>query len=95
MARPKQKNLPGTEDETNRAVEQAADSYWDVMCERCELSKTEKDARDNLLAVMQEEKVTRYKMPDGRLVMVLGRPRPSCRSPRARRKRSGPKRLRA
>ena len=71
--RPKQKQIPGMEDITIRAVEDAADNYDDCMHARLAKSKDEKESKDNLIAVMTENQIDRYKMPDGRIVMVVGK----------------------
>lgn len=39
--RAKQPKLPGMEPESIKAIDDAADTYYDVMTERCKLSKEE------------------------------------------------------
>lgn len=56
----KQLAIAGTERTANKKVEAAAEAYVEVRDERMALTKKEVEARDKLLAAMEEAKLTEY-----------------------------------
>jgi hypothetical protein len=56
-----------------KPIEDAADTYYDVMVERCKLSKEEDEAKDNLIDKMKEHGVERYVTRDGKVVTVTNK----------------------
>jgi hypothetical protein len=71
--RPRQQRIPGTEPESIKAIDDAADNYYEVMVERVRLSKQEDDAKDNLIDKMKENGVDRYETPDGLIVTITAK----------------------
>ncbi len=69
----KQGFLPGTEPEFIAALDDAADTYYDAMQERCRLSKEEDEAKDNLIDKMKEHRLERYITSDGKIVAVVNK----------------------
>lgn len=53
-----------------QAIEDAASNYYDVMQDRVKLSEEEDELKDALIDVMNKEKLARYEMEDGRVVML-------------------------
>lgn len=60
----KQMTIPGTGRKQNADVENAADMYRDARDERMKHSKLEKQRKLELIAVMQANKIKRYKFDD-------------------------------
>lgn len=71
--KPKQGYLPEMDPPRNRAVDAAAETYFDTMQERCKLSKEEDEAKDNLIDKMKESGMDRYETPDGLVVTVTSK----------------------
>lgn len=69
----KQGHLDGMAPPSNRIVDDAAETYFDVMQERCKLSKEEDEAKDNLIDKMKEARMDRYVTPDGLVVTVTNK----------------------
>ncbi len=69
--RPKQGYLPTMEPPSIPEIDAAAEHYYEVMTERCRLSKEEDEAKLNLLAKMREHKQERYTTPDDLVVTLL------------------------
>jgi hypothetical protein len=69
----RQKRLPGMEEETVAALEDAAHTYYDAMMERVKLSEEEAEAKDNLIERMKEHGRDRYETADGFVVSVLSK----------------------
>lgn len=76
--RRKQQEIPGFERQVERPdIEAAAQAYCEIRDERSALSKREKQAQMNLLAIMRAQKVPRYEYHDENgevleAVIVLG-----------------------
>lgn len=68
--RVKQGHLNGMEPESIRAVDDAADNYYEAMRERVKLSKEEDEAKDNLIDKMKENKLDRYESAHGLVVTI-------------------------
>jgi hypothetical protein len=64
-----QGHLEGLEPPRIKAIDDAADTYYEVMMERCKLSKEEYEAQTALLEVMMKENLTRY-VYDGKVVTM-------------------------
>lgn len=69
----KQQFIPGTEPESIPAIDAAAETYHEVMTERCGLSKQEDEAKDNLIDKMKEHGVDRYETPHGLVVSITSK----------------------
>ena len=69
----RQRRLPGTEEPTIKALDDAAENYYEAMTERCKLSKTEDEAKDNLIDKMKEHGVDRYETSDGLIVTITAK----------------------
>ena len=69
----KQGYLEGMDPPRIKAIDDAADTYYDVMQERCRLSKEEDEAKDNLIDKMKESGVDRYETPDGLIVTITAK----------------------
>ena len=72
-AKPKQGHLDGMEPPSVRAVDEAAEIYFDVMQDRCKLSKEEDEAKDNLIDKMNKAGLAMYHTVDGLLVTVTSK----------------------
>lgn len=68
--KPKQSYIEGTEPPSIPAIDAAAEHYVSVRDERCELSKQESEAHDNLLDKMREHGLDKYEF-DGHVVTCL------------------------
>lgn len=68
--RAKQGRLPGMEPDSIRELDDAAENYFDVVRDRCKLSKEEDEKKDNLIALMNQHKIARYENEEG-LVVTL------------------------
>ena len=77
--RPKQAVLPGTEDQFIAALEDATATYYDVMIDRCKLSKEEAEAKDNLIDKMKENACERYETADGLVVTLTAKANLRCK----------------
>lgn len=65
--------LPGMEPPSIRAIDNAADIYYDRMMERTVLSKKEHEAMESLVEKMKEHKIDRYETAQGLLVEVTSK----------------------
>lgn len=54
-------------------------NYFEVMQERCKLSKEEDEAKDNLIDKMKEYGCERYETPDGLVVTVMSKANVKCK----------------
>ena len=72
-AKKKQGFLPGMDPPSIKAIDDAADIYYDVMTERVKLSKEEDEAKDNLIDKMKEHGLDRYETADGKVVTVTSK----------------------
>lgn len=77
--RPKQGRLPGMEPLSVREIDDAAANYFEVMTDRCKLSKDEDEAKDCLIDKMKTHGVDRYETPDGLVVTVTAKSNVKCR----------------
>lgn len=77
--RAKQGHLDGMAPPSIPALDDAADTYYEAMQERCRLSKDEDEAKDNLIDKMKEEGMDRYETPDGLVVTVLNKSNVKCK----------------
>ena len=75
-----QQFIPGTEPPSVPRIDQAAKNYHEVMTERCELSKQEDDAKQNLIAIMKEHGLVRYETKNGLVVIVTDKTNVKCKS---------------
>lgn len=71
--KPKQGHLPGLEPPRIKAIDDAAETYFEVMTDRCKLSKEEDEAKDNLIDCMLKAGQTRYVTADGLTVDVTNK----------------------
>lgn len=69
----KQEFLEGMEPPRVKAIDDAADNYFDTMQDRKALSETEDEQKDALIDLMKEHGMDRYVMPDGKVVMVTSK----------------------
>lgn len=65
--------LPGTEPPRIKAIDDAAETYYDVMMDRTKLSKEEHEAMDNLVEKMKEHGTDRYETPEGLVVTAISK----------------------
>lgn len=77
--RPKRGFLPGMEPISNPAIDAATDHYFDVMTERCKLSKQEHEAKDGLIDAMNTAGLHQYETPDGLVVTLLNQSNVKCK----------------
>ena len=68
--RGKQLRIEGLEPESIPEIDQAAEIYHARKLERCEMSKEENAAKDNLIDKMRAHGVSKYETPDGLIVEV-------------------------
>ena len=78
-AKAKQGRLDGMEPESIREIDDAAENYFDVMQDRCKLSKEEDEAKDALIDKMKENRLDRYETPDGLIVSVTSKSNVRCK----------------
>lgn len=78
-SRRKQGYLDGMEPKSVRAIDDAADNYFEVMQERVKLSKEEDEKKDALIDAMKEAGVERYETPDGLIVTVTNKSNVKCK----------------
>ena len=71
--KPKQGHLEGMDPPSVRAIDDAAETYYETMQERCKLSKDEDEAKDNLIDKMKEAGFDRYETPDGLVVTITSK----------------------
>lgn len=69
----RQDSLPGMETPRIKAIDDAAATYYEVMMDRCKLSKEEDEAKDSLIDKMKENGVDRYETADGLVVTVTSK----------------------
>lgn len=69
----KQGFLPDMEPPSIKAIDDAADIYYDAMQERVKLSREEDEAKDNLIDKMKEHGLDRYETADGKVVTVTSK----------------------
>lgn len=77
--KPKQQFLPGLAPPSVPAIDQAADTYYETMMQRVELSKEEDTAKDNLIDKMKEYSLDRYETPQGLIVSVTATSNVKCK----------------
>lgn len=77
--KPKSGFLPGMEPPRIKAIDDAAETYYEVMMDRCKLSKEEDEAKDNLIDKMKEHGMARYETPDGLVVTVVNKSNVKCK----------------
>ena len=73
--RPRQKPLPGLEEQFISAIDDAAATYMDAKTARVKLTNEETEAKNSLLERMIEHGKTRYKTADDVVVDVLSKTR--------------------
>lgn len=56
-----------------KEIDSAADIYYDVMTDRCRLSKDEDEAKTNLIEKMKAHGLDLYETPDGLVVSILNK----------------------
>ena len=73
--RAKQKLLedPVFEQSRVKAIDDAADNYFEVMQDRCKLSKEEDEKKTALIEVMTKHGLSRYETSDGLVVTVTAK----------------------
>jgi len=69
----RQGHLEGLEPPSVRAIDDAAETYYETMQERCKLSKEEDEAKDNLIDKMKENQLDRYETPDGLVITITSK----------------------
>ena len=62
-----------------RAVDDAADNYYEVMQERCVLSKEEDEKKTALIEIMKEHGIDRYETADGLVVTITAKSNVKCK----------------
>lgn len=75
-ARPKrlkQQRIPGSEPPSIPALDDAAETYYEVMQDRLKLTKEEHEAMDSLVEKMSEHGVERYETADGLVVTITAK----------------------
>lgn len=68
--RAKQGYLPDMEPPSVKAIDDAAENYYDTMLERKSLGELEGQQKDALIGLMKEHGMSRYTLPDGKVVEV-------------------------
>ena len=68
--KPKQGHLEGMAPPSIKAIDDAADNYFETMQERVKLSGEEHERKDALIDVMKENGLNRYETGDGKIVEV-------------------------
>ena len=71
--KPKQGFLPDMEPPSIKAIDDAAENYWEVMMERTKLSKEGDEKKTALIEVMRENKLDRYETPEGIVVTLTAK----------------------
>lgn len=71
--RAKQGHLNGMEPPSHRDIDDAADNYFEVMTDRCKLSKEEDEKKTCLIETMRSHGLDRYETPDGLIVTVTAK----------------------
>ncbi len=66
----KQGFIEGMEPPHIKAIDDAAENYYDTMLERKALSETEDEQKDALIDLMKANGMARYELPDGKVVMI-------------------------
>lgn len=69
----RQGHLNGLEPPRIKAIDDAAETYYEAIRERLPLTQAEKDAKENLIEKMKEHQVDRYETPDGLVVVVTSK----------------------
>lgn len=72
-SRAKQGYIDGMEPPSHKDVDHAAENYFEVMRERCKLSKEEDEKKTALIEKMKEHGIDRYETPDGLVVTVTSK----------------------
>jgi hypothetical protein len=80
--KPKQQFLDGMEPPSIRAIDDAAENYYDTMLERKALTETENEQKDALIDLMKENQMARYVLPDGKVVEVTAISNVKVKSPK-------------
>lgn len=68
---PKQLDLSGLERERNPKIERAASDYVDARDARMACMKPERERKTKLKAVMEEERVRKYRLDDGAIAEIV------------------------
>ena len=71
--KPKQGFLPDMEPPSIKAIDDAAENYWEAMMERTELSKQEDEKKTALIEVMRENKLDQYETAEGIVVTLTAK----------------------
>ena len=69
--KPKQGHLDGMEPPSIKALDDAADNYYEAMMDRVKLSKEEDEAKTNLIEKMKEHGLDRYETASGYVVSIV------------------------
>ena len=69
----KQGHLNGMEPPRIKKIDDAAENYFEVMQDRCKLSKEEDEKKSALIDVMNQHKLDRYETPEGLVVTVTNK----------------------
>jgi hypothetical protein len=77
--KPRQQRIPGTEEPSVPAIDQAAETYYDAKNARIKLSEEEKEAKESLIEVMLKEGLTRYITADGLVVDITNKSNVKCK----------------
>mgnify|MGYP001590952941 CR=1 FL=1 len=77
--RAKQGFLPDMAPPSIKPIDYAADNYFEVMTERCKLSKEEDEKKTALIEVMKENRLDRYETHDGLVVTVTSKSGVKCK----------------
>ena len=81
--RVKQRHLPGTEPPSIPEIDGAAEIYFDRMQERKTLLASEVEAKDALIDLMKDNRLTRYVTPDDLVVEVTAQSNVKCKKKKA------------
>lgn len=77
--RARQGHLAGMDPPSIKAIDDAADIYFDAMQRRVALSQEEHEAKDNLIDKMKENDQTIYTTADGLVVTVTATSNVRCK----------------
>lgn len=76
--RPKQLVIPGTEQQFDQSIEEAADNYYDVMLQSRGLAREADENKTALIEAMRAAKTDRYETADGLIVTVTAKSSLKC-----------------
>jgi tyrosine-protein phosphatase YwqE len=68
--RPKQSLIPGSEPERIKALDDAAEIYYDAVQERLPYTQAESEAKDNLIAKTIEHGTSLYENDDFKVILT-------------------------